>query len=463
MWNQGAATKPRWLEHDMTADDTIYALSSGAGRAAVAVVRVSGRDAGTVLRALAGGLPPPRQLSWRKIADASANVVLDEALVAWLPGPNTVTGEDVAELHLHGSQAVLAGVFVALSRLARVRPAEPGEFTRRAFLNGKLDLVQVEGLGDLLDARTQAQREQAYRQMSGQMSSIFDGWRNQILQIRADIEAAVDFVDEPGVAEEAAGRIDLRIDALTAELTRHQAASASAEVIRQGVRIVLAGRPNTGKSSLLNALSRRDAAIVSSIPGTTRDSIEVSMDVRGFPVILTDTAGLRSVGSDPVEDEGMRRSRKHAEAADILLWVASPDILGSDSVEPGIVPDLMVINKVDLRESLDQDSPGPSGLPTVRTSAVSSGGLAELVEKLMEIVEARFGHAESAILVSERQRSVTKRSIELLNQARNLPVTSLELRAEVIRHATDEIGRLTGRIDVEEWLGEIFSRFCIGK
>lgn len=447
----------------MTADDTIYALSSGAGRAAVAVVRVSGRDAGTVLRSLAGVLPPPRQLSLRKIADPAADVVLDEALVVWLPGPDTATGEDVAELHLHGSQAVLAAVFAALSSFAHVRPAEPGEFTRRAFLNGKLDLVQVEGLGDLLDARTQAQREQAYRQMSGSVSSIFEDWRNQLLRIRADIEAAVDFGDEPGVAEEAAGRIDLRIEALTAELIQHQAASATAEVIRQGIRIVLAGRPNTGKSSLLNALARRDAAIVSSIPGTTRDSIEVSLDLQGFPVTLTDTAGLRSVGADPIEDEGIRRSRKHVEAADIVLWVASPDILGSETVEPGIVPDLMIINKADLYGSDCQDSSAPSALLTVRTSAVSNTGVAELLEKLMQIVLGRFGLTEPALLVTERQRTVTNRSIELLTQARNLPPTALELRAEVIRHAADQIGRLTGRTDVEEWLGEIFSRFCIGK
>jgi tRNA modification GTPase len=447
----------------MTVDDTIFALSSGSGRAAIAVVRISGRRAGEVFRALAGGLSVPRKASRRKITDPETGEILDEALVLWFPAQQSVTGEDLAEFHLHGSQAVVVAVLSALSRCLGVRPADPGEFTRRAFENGKLDLVQVEGLGDLLEAKTAVQRQQAYRQLSGAPSRVFEDWRHQLMLIRADIEAAVDFVEEPGVAEEAVAGIDQRLAALTDELETYLARSSSAEIIRQGVRVVLAGRPNTGKSSLLNALAQRDAAIVSSIPGTTRDAVEISIDLAGFPVILTDTAGLRSPVADPVEDEGIRRSLRHIAAADVVLWVVAPDIAGSEKPYEGVIPDMKVLNKADLSYSDLGLIRNRSTDRHVRTSTVSNIGIIELLDGLTKLVRERFGTVESSLLVSARQRAAVESSIRLLNEARMLSAAALEVKAEAIRQACDEIGRITGRVDVEEWLGAIFSRFCIGK
>ena len=443
----------------MTAIDTIFALSSGAGRSAVAVIRMSGPASAAVLSSLSGALPNPRDLALRSVRDPSSGELLDKALVAWLPAPRSFTGEDCAELHLHGSAAIVSAVMAALSSHPGVRPAELGEFTRRAFLNGKMDLVEVEGLADLLEARTSNQRRQAFRQMSGLASHVFDAWRNQLLLIRADIEAVVDFVDEPGVADEAAHGIDSRIHALLGELTEAVDRSSTAEVVRDGVRVVLAGLPNTGKSSLLNALARREAAIVSDIPGTTRDTIEVSLDVRGIPVFLTDTAGLRADAADKVEQEGIRRSRQHISDADVVVWVWSSDVTGSE--DPGTVRShITVRNKCDLQSGLIRNErPGDE----LRISTRTGGGIREFFEHLEALLQHRYGDVESALLVSARQTTAARNSIRLLNDALLRSSDQLELKAEDIRCASEEIGRLTGKIDVEEWLGAIFSRFCIGK
>lgn len=340
----------------MTSGDTIYALSSGAGRAALAVLRLSGRETRSLVQALAGVPPPPRTAVLRNIRDG-AGEILDKAIVLWFPGPSSFTGEDCAEFHLHGSPGVIQAVMAACSAWPDVRPAEAGEFTRRAFINGKMDLVEAEGLADLLEARTAGQRRQAFRQMSGAASSVFEAWRDQLLLIRADIEASVDFADEEGVAEAAAPAIDRRIAALLSEMDESLRRSTASEVIRDGVRVVLAGHPNTGKSSLLNALSQREAAIVSAIPGTTRDTIEVTMDIGGIPVILTDTAGLRTRATDLVEEEGIRRTRKHMAGADILVWVWSADVPGSEVVETDAAPDLVLCNKADLEAEREASPP----------------------------------------------------------------------------------------------------------
>ena len=443
----------------MTATDTIFAVSSGTGRSAVAVIRLSGPESSRILASMTGGLPNPRELVLRAISDPSSGEELDKAMVAWLPGPRSFTGEDCAELHLHGSPAVISAVMSTLAHHSRVRPAEAGEFTRRAYLNGKMDLVEVEGLADLLEARTANQRRQAFRQMSGQASSVFESWRHQLLLIRADIEAVVDFVDEPGIAEEAAPGIDARIDGLVAEMAAVLERSATAEIVRDGVRVVLAGLPNTGKSSLLNALARRDAAIVSEIPGTTRDVIEVSLDMHGVPVTLTDTAGLRSEASDEVEREGIRRSRRHVANADVVVWVWSLDV--PDSIKWGdIRPDLIVENKSDLQSGLSRNDIAIAGL---RVSTRSGEGISWLIEHLSELLRQRFGDMESSLLVSSRQTTAARRSIRHLNDALAASSDHLELKAEEVRRASEEIGRLTGKVDVEEWLGQIFSRFCIGK
>jgi tRNA modification GTPase len=443
----------------MTASDTIYALSSGMGRSAVAIMRISGRQTSALLQGIAGGLPPPRRLTLRTLKDPSTGELLDKAMVVWLPGPGSFTGEDCAELHLHGSPAILSAVMELLAEWPGARPAEPGEFTQRAFLNGKMDLVEIEGLADLLEARTAAQRRQAFRQMSGQASSVFESWRQQLLEIRASIEAVVDFAEERGVAETAAPQIDRSIRSLLQDIVGEVGRSAGSELLRDGFRVVLAGHPNTGKSSLLNALARREAAIVSDMPGTTRDAIEVTLDLDGVPVIVTDTAGLRSDTADAVEHEGMRRSRQHISGADLVVWVWSADVAGSDVPESSIRPDLIVQNKSDLPEK--------SGLMrndrAILTSCQTREGLEQLLIAMRNLLKDRYGDVESALFVSARQKLTAERSIRLLNDALDIGTDQLELKAESIRRATEEIARLTGRVDVEEWLGAIFSRFCIGK
>jgi tRNA modification GTPase len=443
----------------MTASDTIYALSSGMGRSAVAIMRISGRQTSALLQGIAGGLPPPRRLTLRTLKDPSTGELLDKAMVVWLPGPGSFTGEDCAELHLHGSPAILSAVMELLAEWPGARPAEPGEFTQRAFLNGKMDLVEIEGLADLLEARTAAQRRQAFRQMSGQASSVFESWRQQLLEIRASIEAVVDFAEERGVAETAAPQIDRSIRSLLQDIVGEVGRSAGSELLRDGFRVVLAGHPNTGKSSLLNALARREAAIVSDMPGTTRDAIEVTLDLDGVPVIVTDTAGLRSDTADAVEHEGMRRSRQHISGADLVVWVWSADVAGSDVPESSIRPDLIVQNKSDLPEK--------SGLMrndrAILTSCQTREGLEQLLIAMRNLLKDRYGDVESALFVSARQKLTAERSIRLLNDALDIGTDQLELKAESIRRATEEIARLTGKVDVEEWLGAIFSRFCIGK
>lgn len=443
----------------MTSAETIFALSSGAGRSAVAIVRISGPFSGELLAGMADGLPNPRQFAVKPICDPQSGELLDRAVVAWLPGPRSFTGEDCAELHLHGSPAVVRAVMAALASHEGVRPAEPGEFTRRALLNGKLDLVEVEGLADLLEAHTAKQRRQAFRQMSGAASSVIETWREQLVLIRADIEAVVDFVDEPGVAEEAAPGIDARIRSLRDQIVETIDRAGMAEVIRDGVRVVLAGMPNTGKSSLLNMLAKREAAIVSDVPGTTRDTIEVFLDLNGLPVILTDTAGLREKVSDPVEEEGIRRSRRRISDADIVVWIWSADVMGSDTSD-GITPDITAQNKCDLDSGLTRNEDTGAEL---RISTRTGHGISAFIEQLSVLLGQRFGLEEPSVLVSERQIIAAKKSIRFLNDALEASASQLELKAEEIRSASNEIGRLTGKVGVEEWLGAIFSRFCVGK
>ncbi|MFN4140620.1 tRNA uridine-5-carboxymethylaminomethyl(34) synthesis GTPase MnmE [Aestuariivirga sp.] len=442
----------------MATSDTIFALSSGAGRSALAVVRLSGPRCGDVLRDLAGGVPEPRRFAVRQLRDPHTSELLDMAVVVWLPGPQSFTGEDCAEFHLHGSGAVVAAMLEVLASRDGLRPAEPGEFTRRAFLNGKMDLVEIEGLADLLEARTARQRRQAFQQMSGEASAMFESWRGRLLSIRANIEAALDFSDEAGVSEAAHAVIDQDIAELLQEVKSMLDKSGSTEIVRQGARVVLAGLPNTGKSSLLNAIAGREAAIVSEHPGTTRDSIEVMLDLRGMPVILTDTAGLRSDVVDPVEAEGIRRSRVRMSQADVVVWVWSSDVEGSELVDGSPAPDFVVQSKCDVSLSAPRSFP-----QNQRVSARTGEGIEKFLDSLTSLVKERFGSVESALLVSARQKSAARLSIRFLNEALGCGRDNLELKAEEIRRATDEIGRLTGRVDVEEWLGAIFNRFCIGK
>ena len=444
--------------------DTIYALASGSGTVALSVIRVSGDRSRIALERLAGGVGAPRRCHLRQLRDPQSAEILDEAVVIWFPGPASFTGEDCAELHIHGGRAVQEGVLRALSRVPGLRLAEPGEFTRRAVVNGKMDLVEAEGLGDLLSAQTSAQRRQAMSQMLGDASTVFDSWREQLLLIRAAIEAAVDFADEQGVAKEAQKDIDSRICALLSKLEAAQARAVAAAAVRDGVKVVLAGRPNTGKSSLLNALVGRDTAIVSAIPGTTRDAIEVFLDLDGIPVVLTDTAGLRGGATDAVEVEGIRRSWRKLADCDILVWVAAPDVMGSQEYDPDVTPDILVESKSDIAESnLRLYRNEKSIRSQVILSAETGEGIEAFLRMLTDLARERFIGAENPVVVTERQRLVTADTIVSLRNSIVHGSDALELKAEEIRRAADSVGRLTGRVEVEEWLGAIFSRFCIGK
>ena len=446
----------------MMNSDTVYALSSGIGKAGIAVVRLSGSLARDVVVGMAGTLPMPRRASLRVIRNPKSAEIVDQGMVLWFPGPNSATGEDMAEFHLHGSSAAVAGVFDAFSTYKGVRPAEAGEFTRRAFANGCIDLVEAEGLADLLNARSSRQRQQALHHVMGEASSVYEEWRGRLLRVLARVEAAVDFVDEDGVAETALADVSIGIVDLAKNMSEALAQAERANAVREGIKIVLAGAPNTGKSSLLNALARREAAIVSPIPGTTRDVIEVAMEIEGMAVILTDTAGLRGETTDEIERMGIARSRQELRQADIVVWVSSPDIAGSAAVAEGVHASAMVVNKCDLltKESglLRNESPG-----TIEVSSRSGEGIADVIARLGELIRGKYGQTEGAVVVRNRQRQAIAESIRHLNDSLGHGARQLEVMAEDLRKAAHALGRVTGRIDVEDLLAAIFSEFCIGK
>lgn len=431
---------------------TIFAPASGAGKAAVSIIRVSGAEAGALVAKLTGDLPRPRMASLRSLRSTSGEI-LDQALVLWFPAPQSFTGEDCAEFHLHGSRAVVAAVLSRLSQCADCRLAEPGEFARRAFLNGKLDLASAEGLADLIDSETEGQRRQALRQLGGALGRQAEQWRSTLLQCQAALEAEIDFSDEADVGIFNFETVEARIGGLISELESALSSAAKGERLREGLNVVLAGPPNAGKSSLLNALARRDAAIVSAIPGTTRDPVEVELDLGGLPVTLVDTAGLRE-SEDLIEQEGVRRSLQRAACADLVIWLAEdesePASLATDA------PILRVTSKADLGRV-------GTGLPV---STKTGEGLAELLDAVRIQAEALLSGAEQALIVRERHRTLVAAACSSLTRAQGLMdrrVPGIELIAEEIRSAALALGRISGRIDVEEILGEIFSRFCIGK
>jgi tRNA modification GTPase len=433
--------------------DTIFAPATAAGRAAVAVIRVSGPDSSKILQALAAPLPAPRRAAVRRLrSDAD---VLDEALVLWLPGPNSFTGEDSAELHLHGGRAGVEAVSRALVDLG-LRLAEPGEFSRRAFQNGKLDLTQAEAIADLVDAETDAQRRQALGQLEGGLSARYGAWRKRLIEALARLEAAVDFPDED-LPEALQAEVGARIGALASELEAALADHGRGERVREGFKIALIGAPNAGKSSLLNRLAGREAAIVTEIAGTTRDVIEVPAVVDGFKVLFADMAGLRE-STDPIEAEGVRRARAWADAADLRLWVVdqSAPLCLDEPVRPG---DLLVLNKTDL-------GPGAAaGLPhleTLRVSARTEAGMDALWAALSVWIAARTGGDFPAV-TRLRHRRHLQDAAEALHRAQRALALSPELGAEDLRHAAQALGRVAGRIDLEQVLDEVFSSFCIGK
>lgn len=423
---------------------TIFALSSGTPPAAIGVVRISGAAAGDALVALAGDLPTPRRAVVRWLSDPGTGERLDRALLLWFPGPRTATGEDLAELHLHGGRAVVAAVLEALSGLEGLRPAEAGEFTRRAFANGVIDLTEAEGLGDLLMAETEAQRRNAIAVAGGALSRKVEAWRLRILDASARLEAMLDFDDEDDVpADERAVRSQV---ACMAEEIGDLLAAPPAERLRDGVRVVLAGPPNAGKSTLFNALAGRDAAIVTAIPGTTRDIIEAPIILAGQPILLIDTAGLRD-GEDQVERIGIDRAEEAVRTADILLW------LGSAQDAPDGDATLRIAARCDEIAPIESQF-------DLAVSAMSGEGMAALRDRLVERVGALLPR-ETELAINQRQR----RELALALEGLNLGMRSGDvlLLAEGLRLARNALDRITGRAGIEDVLDNLFGRFCIGK
>lgn len=437
--------------------DTIFALSSGFGRAAIAVLRVSGPQVREILARMIGHVPEPRFAALRRFKDPQTGETLDRGLALFFEAPKSETGEDCAEFHCHGGPAVVAAMLRALASFPATRLAEPGEFARRAFENGKLDLTAVEGLADLIEAETEAQRRQALRQADGGLFRKAEEWRQALLEAAALTEAEIDFADEAEVAAEVAARA--RADVLgivvglAARLREELAQSAAGERLREGLTVVIAGPPNAGKSSLLNCLARREAAIVSALPGTTRDAIEVHLDLAGLPVTLIDTAGLRD-SDDAIEAIGIARGKAKAQAADLVLWLSE----AGDPQPPSLhaaATIWLVFTKRDLCAA------PPAGLCL---SAVTGENIDALVEALTAFAQSATARGSGALLTRARHRQALMRAVEALERISQADRAGApELLAEDLRSALRALESLIGKVDVEMILGEIFSRFCIGK
>lgn len=438
--------------------DTIFALSSGGLPAGVAVVRVSGPATAAVVGALAGQLPQARRAVLRTIRSADGEAI-DRGLVTWFPGPASFTGEDCAEFAVHGGRAVVAALIAAIAAVPATRPAEAGEFTRRAFENGRIDLTAVEGLADLIAAETETQRRQALRLADGALARRAEGWRATLIDARAMLEAELDFADEDDVPDAAGATVVATSIRIRDDIAAVLATAPRGERIREGFEVALMGPPNAGKSSLLNALAGRPAAIVTDIPGTTRDPIEVRLDLGGAAVTLVDTAGLRD-GAETIEAEGIRRARERGRTADLVLWLdedgrAGPSDLGEDIEVIAIRTKCDRFGAEPCRPGRAEDFPGA-------ISVVTGEGIEQLVAAIARQACDRVA-GEPALVAHARQRHHLAEAVAALAPLDVAHDLAPEVVADMLRRAGDQLGRLTGRIDVEEVLGRIFSTFCIGK
>jgi len=453
----------------MAADPTtIFALASAPGRAGIAVVRVSGPRAGAVLLALVPGmtaLPVPRMATRAVLYASESNIdgsgreKIDDALVLWFPGPASFTGEDVVEFHIHGGHAVLDSLIASLAAIDGLVPAGPGDFSRRAFEHGKMDLTAVEAIADLVDAETAAQRRQALAQMGGALAERYDGWRERLVKSMAFAEASIDFAEED-IPDDLARQSIAALRALADEIDMHLADDGIGERIRDGFRIALTGAPNVGKSSLLNALAKRDVAIVSDIAGTTRDVIEVPLDLGGYAAVLIDTAGLRD-SDDAIEREGVRRARDQAAQADLRLHLQDATVPDDMDAAPDarMIP---VLNKADLLEG--PPAPAEGGVTiSVKTGAGIAALITEMTRRIKAQAETRTG--ASVPLTRARHRAALEDCRDALRRAIAAAEAGAdeEMMAEDMRIAAGALGRITGRVDVEELLDRIFRDFCIGK
>ncbi|WP_417449111.1 tRNA uridine-5-carboxymethylaminomethyl(34) synthesis GTPase MnmE [Kordiimonas sp.] len=448
-------------------DDTIFALSSGAGVAGVAVVRLSGPNAFPALEVLTGKKnPEPRYAALRLLTDPENGARLDQALVLAFKGPASFTGEDVVELHLHGGRAVVAGVLDALARMDGLRPAEAGEYSRRAFEHGKLDLTEAEGLNDLIHAHTAAQREQALRQMDGALRDLYEDWRARLVGHLAHLEADIDFPDED-LPEGVAGAVRPNILLLREEIAQHLVDGRRGEALREGYRIVIMGEPNAGKSTLMNTLARSDVAIVSDEAGTTRDAIEVQLDLGGFPVRLIDTAGVRE-SQGAIEEEGIRRALKRAEEADLRLVLVRADdwpVIPA-SMEKWLDEKAMLVitqtDRTDMFHVKHDKLPGRVS-DIAYVSAKESHGLDDLFDRIKSHVREAMAPREAPSLTRVRHRRALEDAVGHLMRFDGNAGFDAVLAAEDVRMAARSLGSITGRVGVEDVLDVIFFDFCIGK
>ncbi|MCD6034959.1 MAG: mnmE [Rickettsiales bacterium] len=448
--------------------DTIFALSTAPAVSGVAIVRISGAGAKEALALTETfkreGLPAPRQARLVALSHPTTDELIDKGLALWFPGPHSFTGEDTVEFHIHGSRAVIQELLEVLRRFPNFRMAEPGEFSRRAFLNGKMDLTQADGLADLIEAETSLQKRQALRQMEGELFTLYEGWRSGLIRMLALLEAYIDFPDED-IPEDVLEELKAGVAGLQEEIQAHLHDGHKGEKLKSGLQVVIVGAPNAGKSSLMNCLARRDVAITSPIAGTTRDTIEIQMDVGGYPIVLVDTAGLRE-SSDLIENEGIKRAKAKAVNADLVLALFDQDALPrmDKATYEMLGPDALVcISKIDknpqssnleLPEALASHKP-------VRLSTETGEGIDALLKALEEKAKTYLGVGASPLITRARYREALGHCMESLERfSFDIP---LELAAEDLRMAGRSLGRITGRIDVEDILDSLFQQFCIGK
>jgi tRNA modification GTPase len=436
--------------------DTIFALASGAARAAIAVLRISGPSCSEALKTMTpGGEFPDRRAVLRTLRHPQSREPLDRALITRFQAPRSFTGEEMAEISVTGGRAVTSAVVKALALIPDLRLAEPGEFTWRAFMNGKIDLSEVEGLADLVEAETEAQRQQAQRIADGALSRECEAIRTSLLEAMAAVETQIDFTDVEDASDFTLESVRSAARAVIERVDRALATADSAARLRDGFTVVIAGAPNVGKSTLMNALAGRDVAITSPVPGTTRDLIEVFLDLRGYPVILVDTAGIRDT-PDPIEREGVARARRRAESADLTLWLDD----GGASLAPSLEsPTLLVRTKTDLKEV----HASPAGAEELAISATTGAGVDRLLDAIADLAEERMSSREPALLTLERHRRGFQDARQALASSLSPEATEPELIAEDLRRAALAMDRIVGRIGVEEVLGEIFARLCVGK
>lgn len=453
---------------DLTLSETIFALSSGKGRAGVSVIRLSGPETGAAILKLIRKekLPVPRETHLCWFRDPNTGIRLDQGLLIYFAAPNSFTGEDVAEFHIHGGRAVVSGFLDALSNIEGLRSAAPGEFTRRAFDNGKMDLTAAEGMADLINSETEAQRRQALRLMDGRLGDLYEEWRKEIITAQAYLELDIDFSDEE-IPEDIIIKVQPIIKSLLDKITRHLGEGIKGERIRDGLQVVIMGAPNIGKSTLLNFLSKRDVAIVSHIAGTTRDLLEVHLDIAGFPVTVVDTAGIRE-SEDVIEVEGIRRAEHRAKDADIKIlmvdaenWPEIPERLKRHMGRNAII----LLNKRDLLSGADQinEESEHECLGVFAISARLETGMGAFLTCLTDTAESYMELTDGPNLTRARHREALADCVKHLNRFCKFPDKELALMAEDLRMAARSLGSITGRVDVEDMLDVIFSEFCIGK